>query len=482
MKPMSAARSPLHSSASRVRGARAGLLRWAAFCAVGLAMLLGAAPARADTKSPLPKGYTSDERPAAGQGDGWVVGEGDPRPAQDSATPQPAEPSGDEFQDTDPRALDEFHEPLAPYGQWVDDPTYGTVWTPSDSAVGADFAPYQTAGHWTLTDDDQWYWASDYDWGYIPFHYGRWVWINGRGWSWIPGRVYAPAWVTWRVGDYGYIGWAPLPPAWYWWGGVAVTLWAVPPAAYCFVPTTYVFHHHVTTYIVRDRTVVQNAASHTRPYTAAHPQGHSPAQPTPGGKSPASPAPSGGHAARTPASPSVKDAHVPPSAQPASRVRPDQRAVQLARPSTAPTYAVAPSRRGVAGSHGASPGSRGSWDSRPSAGPSRRGFDPPSGPAARGPSSFPSDPGSRGFSPRPPASSFRPSAPSTPSFRPSAPSPSFRPSAPSTPSFRPSAPSPSFRPSTPSFRPSAPSPSFRPSTPSFRPSTPSRPSGRGGRR
>ena len=52
----------------------------------------------------------------------------------------------------------EFREPLAPYGNWVDDSTYGTVWVPHTSVVGADFTPYSTAGHWTY--DDEWVWVT----------------------------------------------------------------------------------------------------------------------------------------------------------------------------------------------------------------------------------------------------------------------------------------------------------------------------------
>jgi len=84
-----------------------------------------------------------------------------------------------------------------------------------------DFTPYVTAGHWVY--DDDWVWVSDYPWGWAPFHYGRWVLVEGRGWAWIPGRVYRGAWVVWSVDDgYGYLGWAPAPPAFVWFGGVAV--------------------------------------------------------------------------------------------------------------------------------------------------------------------------------------------------------------------------------------------------------------------
>jgi hypothetical protein len=127
----------------------------------------------------------------------------------------------DSYEDNDPSALTDFRQTLAPYGAWSDDPTYGTTWTPSPGVVGPDFTPYVTAGHWVY--DDDYTWVSDYDWGWAPYHYGRWVFIDGRGWSWIPGRVYRGAWVGWGVDDgYGYVGWYPLAPPFFWFGGVAV--------------------------------------------------------------------------------------------------------------------------------------------------------------------------------------------------------------------------------------------------------------------
>ncbi|MGH7297668.1 MAG: DUF6600 domain-containing protein, partial [Polyangiaceae bacterium] len=127
----------------------------------------------------------------------------------------------DSYADDDPAALTDFHQTLAPYGTWTDDPTYGTIWTPSPTVVGQDFTPYVSAGHWTY--DDDYTWVSDYDWGWAPFHYGRWVYVDGRGWAWVPGRVYRGAWVGWGVDDgWGYVGWYPLAPPFFWFGGVAV--------------------------------------------------------------------------------------------------------------------------------------------------------------------------------------------------------------------------------------------------------------------
>lgn len=111
----------------------------------------------------------------------------------------------------DATAYEQFALALAPYGEWLDDPRYGRVWVPSPTVVGADFAPYATAGEWSLSQYG-WTWASDYPWGWGPFHYGRWVTLATRRWAWVPGTTWGPAWVTWRVGD-GFAGWAPLPPS-----------------------------------------------------------------------------------------------------------------------------------------------------------------------------------------------------------------------------------------------------------------------------
>src|SRR5260221_14505096 len=49
------------------------------------------------------------------------------------------------YADTDPSALTVFQSDLSPYGMWVVDDNYGTVWVPNGTVVGADFAPYQSA-------------------------------------------------------------------------------------------------------------------------------------------------------------------------------------------------------------------------------------------------------------------------------------------------------------------------------------------------
>ncbi len=109
----------------------------------------------------------------------------------------------------DAQAYTQFETALAPYGGWDYDSSYGYVWSPNVTIVGADFSPYATCGHWALTEYG-WTWVSDWSWGWAPFHYGRWITRAGR-WSWVPGSMWGPAWVSWRSGG-GYVGWSPLPP------------------------------------------------------------------------------------------------------------------------------------------------------------------------------------------------------------------------------------------------------------------------------
>jgi hypothetical protein len=176
----------------------------------------------------------------------------------------------DQYADTDPSALTDFHATLDPYGTWQDDATYGSVWVPSASVVGDDFTPYVSAGHWSY--DDDYTWNSDYDWGWAPFHYGRWAWGTGVGWEWIPGRVYSGAWVSWRYGwdDWGYVGWGPLAPTWCWRGGVAVGLGFVPRSSYGYVANGELFSPHVGSRLVTG-SQAGVVASHTRPYVPATP-------------------------------------------------------------------------------------------------------------------------------------------------------------------------------------------------------------------
>ncbi len=175
------------------------------------------------------------------------------------------------YRETDPSALTEFRTTLAPYGTWVDDETYGTVWVPSTAAVGADFTPYVTAGHWNY--DDGYVWASDYEWGWAPFHYGRWVYVTNRGWSWIPGRTYRGAWVSWRTGPagFGYVGWGPMAPSWYWRNGYAYGFNGGYRTPYYFCENRYVFHPQVSNRVVRGP-MAADIGKRTEAYVPAEPR------------------------------------------------------------------------------------------------------------------------------------------------------------------------------------------------------------------
>jgi len=120
-------------------------------------------------------------------------------------------------------------EDLDNHGQWVDEPSYGQVWSPQ---VDPDWAPYQN-GRWTWEDYYGWTWVSYDPWGWAPFHYGRWFFSGVHGWCWYPGgfgpHYWSPAMVAFfgfgpgtGVGfGFGNVGWvalAPFEPIYPWWG------------------------------------------------------------------------------------------------------------------------------------------------------------------------------------------------------------------------------------------------------------------------
>ncbi len=147
-----------------------------------------------------------------------------------------------------------FYDDLSPYGTWINYPGYGYVWMPD---AGPDFKPYSTNGNWVYTDAG-WTWASDYNWGWATFHYGRWFFEQGYGWMWVPGNEWAPAWVSWRGGG-DYYGWAPLGPN----VSIDVALGSYnPPANYWnFVPRRYMGNPGWHNYYVNDSrnvTIINN--------------------------------------------------------------------------------------------------------------------------------------------------------------------------------------------------------------------------------
>ena len=131
-------------------------------------------------------------------------------------------------------SYEDFYEILAPYGQWLQDPQLGYVWSPGEDI---NFRPYYTNGHWQMTDYGN-TWISDYPWGWACFHYGRWTYDEYYGWLWIPGHHWGPAWVSWRYAE-GFYGWAPLSPGYD--APQAVAGYKCPSDWWIFVPSRYLY-------------------------------------------------------------------------------------------------------------------------------------------------------------------------------------------------------------------------------------------------
>src|SRR6202166_2245148 len=131
--------------------------------------------------------------------------------------------------------VDAFYSNLAPYGYWVNRPSYGWVWMPRHIRHG--WRPY-SAGRWAYTDYGL-TWVSAEPFGWATYHYGRWALDPDYGWEWVPGTDWGPAWVSWQGGD-GYCDWAPLSPDVGWsvgvgFGGFTLGV-GIDPGWYNFVP------------------------------------------------------------------------------------------------------------------------------------------------------------------------------------------------------------------------------------------------------
>ena len=266
--------------------------------------------ATVDVPAPQNQGSVIHHSTAATPAPATLPGNGAPT----AGTPTPTQPDATEYEDTDPSALSAFRSDLDPYGRWVDDSRYGRVWVPDANYVGSNFEPYVSNGHWALDVNNNWTWESDYPFGWVTFHYGRWVWVDSLGWSWVPGRRYAPAWVVWRVptGDYAYVGWAPAPPTFVWYGTGLYWLDFYPPLPFVFCPSAYLFYPSFGAYMVRDRYFAATLVHHSVWYSTAPVYG------------------------RGYVSPSMSRARVPAQAMPSQRVSANPRAASMSRPSAAP--------------------------------------------------------------------------------------------------------------------------------------------------
>ncbi len=141
----------------------------------------------------------------AGYPEGYPVATEESGP-QDPYATAPAEGGGDAMGTVNDAQIDAT---LAPYGEWVESEEFGRVWRPYATVVGAGFTPYETCGSWVWTDYG-WTYTCDFDWGWLPFHYGQWDWFD-NSWCWIPDYTWGPGWVDWRYGN-NYVGWRPTRP------------------------------------------------------------------------------------------------------------------------------------------------------------------------------------------------------------------------------------------------------------------------------
>ncbi|HEV8583285.1 MAG TPA: DUF6600 domain-containing protein [Thermoanaerobaculia bacterium] len=138
-----------------------------------------------------------------------------------------------------------FYDDLAPYGNWVQSPRYGWVWTPL--GVAETWQPYAD-GHWVWTDQG-WTWITDEPFGWATYHYGRWYDDPALGWAWVPGYEWGPSWVSF-VEAPSYVGWAPLPPSVALVSGFNGSRIALAPASYVFVPDRYFLAPRIVDYVV----------------------------------------------------------------------------------------------------------------------------------------------------------------------------------------------------------------------------------------
>ena len=159
-----------------------------------------------------------------------------------------------------PVTVNYFNETLSPYGTWVEVDGYGRCWQPTVIAYQTDWQPYRDRGRWIYSDCG-WYWASDYSWGNIAFHYGRWFRDSHRGWCWSPDTIWAPAWVSWRNNN-DYCGWAPLPPAAHYRPGIGFTYYDR-NVGFSF---DFGLRSDCYTFVSRNRFTDSHLRSHTRPH------------------------------------------------------------------------------------------------------------------------------------------------------------------------------------------------------------------------
>jgi len=70
-------------------------------------------------------------------------------------------------------------------GSWYDVPGEGSVWSPTEAAMGG-WDPYGN-GAWMWRPQFGYGWVSAEPWGYLPYMCGRWNHYDSFGWGWMPG-------------------------------------------------------------------------------------------------------------------------------------------------------------------------------------------------------------------------------------------------------------------------------------------------------
>ena len=98
--------------------------------------------------------------------------------ADESAEPPPPSEEAERQGAAPPVVVSELRE----YGEWVNVPTYGTVWRPR---VAVGWSPY-VYGRWVWISPYGWTWVSYEPWGWYPYRCGYWLTDPVFGWIWSP--------------------------------------------------------------------------------------------------------------------------------------------------------------------------------------------------------------------------------------------------------------------------------------------------------
>lgn len=149
-------------------------------------------------------GYQYDEGDGSYEGSYPPDGDDPTQPSADPADPNYA------FGDVSDVEIDAT---LEASGEWIEDEDYGRVWLPYTTVVGGDFTPYDSSGDWVYTDAG-WSFQSDFDWGWLAFHFGRWTMFDDDRWGWVPDHTWGASWCDWRHdGNNNVVGWRPQAPS-----------------------------------------------------------------------------------------------------------------------------------------------------------------------------------------------------------------------------------------------------------------------------